>query len=276
MLHAGDGQLLQGAVPGCLPGNVEQRFGLSACQVDGSVFRSAARTGRWMDSAHGGQQAGAVGVQFDHVLGEALYAAAPPDHWALTTELGFDIIVAPPWDAASLQVKAWAAASGRRGGFAQAELTDDDGTLLGVGSTWIQYVPVRTQSRPDGAGGGVAPPSAVNFATHLGVRLTSQAGDPRADLAEPGLWTNDFGVLHGGVWASLVELAASEVLASRGLRTAHVGVSYLRPPALGSAVSALARPVHAGRSFGVVEVTGQDASGRRCVMATVTGRRRED
>ncbi|NKQ51937.1 hotdog fold thioesterase [Amycolatopsis sp. K13G38] len=275
LLCAGDGELVRGASLECVPGVVERHFGLTACRTEGKLLQSVSHVGPWMDSAHGGQQAGAAGVQFDHVMGEALYAVAPAEHWALTTELTFDIVVAPGWETETLHVNGWVTDSGPRGGFAQAELVDQRGALLAVGTTRVQYVPARTPQEKveTGEANGDERPSAVNFAAHLGVRLGAENGDPRADLVEPGLWTNDYGVLHGGVWASIVELAAGEVLADTGLRTAHVHVSYLRSPGLGSPVSAIARPVHAGRSFGVVEVTGRDGSGRPCVTATVTGRR---
>ncbi|TVT23839.1 thioesterase family protein [Amycolatopsis acidiphila] len=71
---------------------------------------------------------------------------------------------------------------------------------------------------------------------------------------------------------ALAEIAASAVLARRGdLRPAHVHVRYLRAAEPGE-VSAVARPVHVGRSFGLAEVTGSDSGGKLCMTATVTGR----
>jgi uncharacterized protein (TIGR00369 family) len=276
LLWASDGAAV-GASEACVPGRVEERFGIAGCLTEGRLRRSVARVGPWMDSDRGGLQVGAISVQFDHVMGEALNAIAPPNHWQVTTELAFDIVVPPPWESETLHVSGWVAGRGQRGGFAQAEMVDDRGTLLAVGTTWVQCIPVGSPSEMDesGAVGDPARPSALNLAAHLGVRMGSDGGDPRADLMEPGLWTNTFGILHGGVWASLVELVAGEVFADAGLRTAHVHVSYLRSPALGAPVSAIARPVHLGRSFGVVAVTGTDGSGRLCVTATVTGRRGE-
>jgi uncharacterized protein (TIGR00369 family) len=273
-LRADDHRPVEGTAKGCVLGLVEQRFGLTTCRVEGGVFQSVARVGEWMSGRHGGEQAGAVAVQFDHLMGEAMFTVAPPDHWPLTTELTFDIVVAPPWESETLHVTGRVAGTGTRGGFAHAELTDDSGRLLAIGTTWVHYVPVRRQPQTlDGS--GVQPSSALNLAEHLSARMTSDGGAPRVDLLEPGLWTNDFGPLHGGVWASLVELAGSEVFADRGLTTAHVHVGYLRSADLGGPVSVVAQPVHIGRSFGVVGVAGQDALGHRCVTATVTGRRRE-
>jgi uncharacterized protein (TIGR00369 family) len=276
LLWATDGAAV-GASEECVPGRVEERFGIAGCLTEGRLRRSVARVGPWMDSDRGGLQAGAISVQFDHVMGEALNAIAPPNHWQVTTELAFDIVVPPPWESETLHVSGWVAGRGQRGGFAQAEMVDDRGTLLAVGTTWVQCIPVGSPSEMDESGtvGDPARPSALTLAAHLGVRMGSDGGDPRAELMEPGLWTNTFGILHGGVWASLVELAAAEVFADAGLRTAHVHVSYLRSPALGAPVSAIARPVHLGRSFGVVAVTGTDGTGRLCVTATVTGRRDE-
>ncbi|WP_170322290.1 PaaI family thioesterase [Acrocarpospora macrocephala] len=230
-----------------------------------------------MDGSHGRQQAGALAVLLDHALGETIYTARPAGHWSLTTELACDIIVPPPWNTATLHATSWVPRAEATGGFAQCEVADDFGTLIAVGAAWTQYVPAgdsRVAAElvvpTDGP-----PPGAVNFAEHLGVRISTDDQRTRVELRDPARWYNGYGVLHGGVWASMAEVAAAEAFARGGdLRTAHVHVSYLRPPVPGAAISMIGQPIHIGRSFGVIQVTGSDDSGRSCVSATVTGRRR--
>ncbi|MET8053241.1 PaaI family thioesterase [Streptosporangium sp. NPDC005286] len=271
------GELSQDAPPDCDLGVVERRFGIVGCQADGRFLRSVMRTGPWMDDSHGRQQAGALAVLLDHVLGETIYTARPIGHWSLTTELTFDIIVPPPWNTATLHATSWVPRAETTGGFAQCEVVDDFGTLIAVSAAWTQYVPAgdsRVAAEravpPDDP-----PPETVNFAEHLGVRISADEQRTRVELPDPERWNNGYGVLHGGVWASLAEVAAAEAFERGGdLRTAHVHVSYLRPPAPGAAISMIVQPMHIGRSFGVIQVTGSDDSGRSCVSATVTGRRR--
>jgi uncharacterized protein (TIGR00369 family) len=253
---------------------VEQRFGVTECRSDGATLRSAMTTGPWMDRTPGIEQAGALGVFLDHVLGEAHYLARPADHWSLTTELSFEVLVPPPWRTSRLHATSWVSRNEPAGGFVQADVTDERGTLVAIGTTWIQYVPAATAAAREPVAMPHAP-AAADFASHLGVRIGADGEDVAIELRDPSRWHNTYGLPHGGIWACLAEMAAAETFARTGdLRTAHVHVSYLRPATPGATVSAVARPVRVGRSFGVVHVTGADGTGRTCVSATVTGRLR--
>lgn len=97
------------------------------------------------------------------------------------------------------------------------------------------------------------PPSpASNFVELLGVRTDRADGDGvvlrldvRPDMHQP------YGIVHGGVWCSLVETAASVAAAHwYGDRGRVVGVSnhtdFLRAIDAGT-VTAVASPVHRGR-----------------------------
>lgn len=82
--------------------------------------------------------------------------------------------------------------------------------------------------------------------------------DVRPDLLQP------YGIVHGGVWCSLVETAASVAAAQWfGERGRVVGVSnqtdFLRAIGEGTA-TAVATPVHRGRlqQLWLVEITGPD------------------
>ncbi|MEU2913938.1 PaaI family thioesterase [Streptomyces massasporeus] len=265
---------LDNAPHACTPGAVERRFGVLGCRVQDGFLRTVMRTGPWMDGSDG-HQAGALAVLLDHSMAETIYNAAGPGRWSLTTRLAYDIVAPAPWRTAALYATSWVPRSDRSGGFAQCEVTDERGELVAVGSTWVQNVaasgplhPVADAASEDTGGSGAA-----NFTDHLGARLTVEGEDTRAELPRAEPWNNGYGTLHGGVWAGLAELAGSAALAHHGrdLRTATVSVSYLRRTVRPS-VAAVARPAHLGQSFGVVEVTGTDNSGRQCVSATVTGR----
>lgn len=268
--------LPHGGPPDCDPGTVERRFGILGCRAEGHLLRSVMRTGRWMDRSPGRQQAGALAVFADHVLGEFFYVSGPPGRRTLTTELALDVLVPPPWRTAALHATAWIPRREATGGFAQAEVVDDAGDLVAVAAAWLQYMPAAPEpvAAPAAAEAGTAAGTAgaaTSLAAHLGTRSEADGECVRVELPEARRWHNVYGVLHGGIWACLAELAAAELLTGRGgLRTANVRVSYLRGAA--GPVTAVARPVRLGRSFGVVEVRGLDGAGRTCVTATVTGR----
>lgn len=274
-LAASDGGLLSGAPPDCDPGLVERRFGIVGCRAEGALLRSVMRTGTWMNDSSGREQVGALGVLLDHVLGEIFYTTRARDQWSLTTELAFDVIAPPPWNTTVLYAVSWVPRGERTQGFAQAEVTDDSGTLLAVGTTRIQYV-AASASPPEAGHVGEIASRAANFAEHLGIRISSDTETTRVELPDTQDWGNLYGVLHGGIWAGMAETAAAEAFARRGgLRTAHVHVSYLRQSSPGASIRVDARPVHCGRLFGLMEVIGADDTGRQCVKAMVTGRRYE-
>ncbi|WP_435061954.1 PaaI family thioesterase [Amycolatopsis thermoflava] len=245
----------------CHRGVVERRLGVVGCRAGGGGRRAILRM-----PDYPGQRIVAIAVLADHVMGEAFYLAAPPGRWALTTELAVDVLAPLPWPDREVSAAARILCCDARGGFGTCEVTGGDGAVLATASTRLQYVAAR-------AGAGPLPDAAPPDAA-LDVRAWADDGTGRAELRHPQHWSNNYGVLHGGVWAGITELAAAAVFARDGrLRTAHLHVRYLRLAEPGGPVRAEARPVHLGRSFGVLEVDGTDGTGQRCVTATVTGRR---
>ena len=84
-----------------------------------------------------------------------------------------------------------------------------------------------------------------------------------------------FGLLHGGVFASIAEALASigTVMAVAGDGNIGVGSSnhttFLRPITEGS-VNSVARPRHRGRTTWVWDVEHADDAGRICSLSRVT------
>jgi uncharacterized protein (TIGR00369 family) len=254
---------------------VERRFGVLGCRTDGSLLRSTMRVRPWTNNPTV-RNAGVLGLFLDHVLAEPLFLARKTDQWLFTTELAFDIVVPPPWTTTLLHATAHNTSSEADGGLTQGEVQDDHGRLIAVGSTWTQYVPATGSLRasPQQAPAAGDGNDAMSLADHLVIQTATDGGDTHVALADPQPWHNLYGRLHGGVWAAMFEMAAAESFTrAGGLRTSHVHICYLRPAAADAPVSAVARPLHTGRSFGVIQVTGSDDSGRTCVTATVTGRR---
>ncbi|BDB44278.1 PaaI family thioesterase [Mycobacterium kiyosense] len=91
-------------------------------------------------------------------------------------------------------------------------------------------------------------------------------------------WTNVFGLLHGGVWACLSEIAAARLLSERNPRlgTARLHVAFVRAARGDGPVTVSASARHVGSSFAVVEVLGRSADDTLCTISTVTARERSD
>lgn len=261
-----------GARSACALPAVERRFGVLGCARE-DTLHTVGRLGPWAERSPGTTQVGAAGVLIDHALGETLYAARAPGQWSLTTELALDVVVPPPWSAGDLHVMSSVLRGDATGGYARGELIDDSGRLLVTASSWTQYVTRRHQPERAGAQEPASATGAVSFVEHLGCEIVERTDGVEARLPSPHIWSNPYGVLHGGVWTGLAEMAAAETV-ERGdgdLVTAHVHLSFLRAARAGP-VSAIARRRHQGHSFGHVDVTGVDTTGRECVLATVTSR----
>lgn len=106
---------------------------------------------------------------------------------------------------------------------------------------------------------------AVGFANTLGLRYTKVSPDEvQATFQVAAQYCQPMGLLHGGVYASLVEdvasVAASWWLAGRGLAVgANNSTDFIRPLHEGK-LTATATPIHRGRSQQLwqVEIVTED------------------
>jgi uncharacterized protein (TIGR00369 family) len=258
--------------------SVEARFGLSQCTAHGSGRRCDVAVGTWSLDRDGTPRPGALATALDHVLGEAL-ASYRPEGWSSTTsELTIDFLA--PFDrrsrlnaiAAPIQVE-------HRGGYSQGRITDEHGTVVAVGSTWAHHLPPRGDPvRP-----AVRPPcqqvsAAATIEDYLRFeRLPSSPDSVVLTLRASASWANVFGLLHGGVWTCLAEVAAAQLVGAcnPGLATSRLHTTFVRPGRGDGPVTLTARAHHMGSSFAVVEVLGRSTD-TLCTVSTVTARSRTD
>jgi 1,4-dihydroxy-2-naphthoyl-CoA hydrolase len=84
-----------------------------------------------------------------------------------------------------------------------------------------------------------------------------------------------FGVVHGGVYASIAESLASRGTLAGVWPAGSIALglsnhtSFLRPVG-GGTITATARPLHRGRTTWVWDVEMTDESGKRCAVSRVT------
>ncbi|WP_194166321.1 PaaI family thioesterase [Mycolicibacterium sp. P9-22] len=109
---------------------------------------------------------------------------------------------------------------------------------------------------------------------HLGIAYTTGDEGFIARLTRPEEWTNDFGILHGGIWACLAEAAAARAIGrvNGDLSTAHLHISYLRPGKPSAGINLAPNIFHVGKRCALTEVRGFSDDGTLCTVATITSR----
>jgi uncharacterized protein (TIGR00369 family) len=252
-----------GSVPVLLTpyGGPEALFRLDQIEVDDTHASAATmETGPWL-VVDGRTAAGSLGVLVDDVLGQAVIVGRPDGHWAVTTELAIDVC-APLPPVGRLHAVGELVSVDGAGGIARGTVRDATGHLVAVGTTWSRFTPgvpdgVRSGARAvRQAAGGPAPHELLDH-TDDGVVIGA-----RAEFGNPG------GVVHGGVLTWVVELAARRLVGPSALHTASIRTTYVRPAI--APVTVVARIVHGGRAFTVVEAVARARDGRPCTLATVT------
>lgn len=262
------------------PLSVEARFGLKECRPRGADSHCDVELGKWSSSPGGGVQLGALAIAADHILGEVPYIRRAHDQWSLTTELTIDFVV-PPEPGTTLHIWGSPTRIETTGGFAHGEMINAEGGVVALCTTRTLFVPSSPIPPPAelfGATSATGVTTAVTLDEHLGLDFLD-GGDDTEELCvrmiDPSAWQNNFGILHGGVWACLAEVAASRLVARTrpGLATASIHTTYLRPGAPGAPVSVTARTFHVGGSLAVIECVGRSGDGAICTRSTVTARR---
>lgn len=126
------------------------------------------------------------------------------------------------------------------------------------------------------AGGAEPGPEASNFDAHVGTEwLSLDPDDARCRVAVRDELRQPYGILHGGVYSTLVESLCSYVTAVAVYDEGKIAVgqaievSFLRPVADGHAeVRAVAR--HRGRTTWIWQAEVLDAAERLCGIAKMT------
>jgi uncharacterized protein (TIGR00369 family) len=117
--------------------------------------------------------------------------------------------------------------------------------------------------------------AAVPFAAELGMEVESATpGEVSGTLAWAPERTTAAGVLHGGALMSLADTlggicAFLNLPAEAGTATVESKTNFFRP-VRGGRVRGVARPLHVGRRFIVVQTDLTDDEGRRVAQVTQT------
>jgi 1,4-dihydroxy-2-naphthoyl-CoA hydrolase len=134
----------------------------------------------------------------------------------------------------------------------------------------------RPDGMPDVAGGEYAVPEGRGLDGVLGLEVVSLADDAAVGrFAIADRVKQRFGLIHGGAYAALAEMLATEatvaVVYPDGFTATGISndTSFLRG-ARGEWITARARRRHRGRTTWVWEVDHTDDEGRLCAISRVT------
>ncbi|TQF68445.1 hotdog fold thioesterase [Rhodococcus spelaei] len=223
----------------------------------------------------------ALGVLLDDILGFTMFERRGDRAGLVSADLSVDFVRPTGWVGGQLVAESRLETLTTDGGMSSVRVVDGAGRLVASGTAWGNFLDGVDQERTSAA--PTAPdPSPLPWAppielldghlerTEFGARLTVPANRALA---------NAMGVMHGGVQACAYDLvgnAAAAAASVDSLHTSSLRINFFRPVSLDGPAVFEAEVVRSGRLVSVVRVTGRDATGRDCGVATVTCRRDTD
>jgi uncharacterized protein (TIGR00369 family) len=268
------------------PAAIQIRFGiefLAASLTDATVMMSMPMSGL-RNPFTGAPTVGPLAILVDAAAGMVNHYRRRTDRWTVSSELSLDVSAngIEAMDDGAPPVVASASAVGSVGmtPLSICTLTCGD-TVIGTGTVRSVFIPADgvTAKRPPQTVLGEAPTLADLMAvqiqpgqdgsTMLDSRVLNQHADP--DL------NNDIGIVHGGMAAAGLELAASAAINSdrcAGLfHTASLRVNFVRPFFAGSSSRYVGTALRVGRTTGVADAQAIGDDGKVALTARVTAYR---
>ncbi|HXO51217.1 MAG TPA: PaaI family thioesterase [Mycobacterium sp.] len=257
------------------------RFGiefLAASLADATVVMSMPMSGL-RNPFTGAPTVGPLAILVDAAAGMVNHYRRRADQWTVSSELSLDVspngIEAIDDGAAPVVASAGAVGSVGTTPLSICTLTCGD-TVIGAGTVRSVFIPADgvTAKRPPQTVLGEAPTLADLMAVQIqsgqdGSTVLSQHVDP--DL------NNDIGIVHGGMAAAGLELAASAAINSDRsagiLHTASLRVNFMRPFMAGSTSRYVGTPLRVGRTTGIADAQAIGDNGKVALTARVTAYR---
>jgi uncharacterized protein (TIGR00369 family) len=206
---------------------------------------------------------GHVGVLVDDVLGHAILAARPADHWQVSTEIAIDFVGNTRWTGVGpVSAVGWLVDATESGGLALGKVQDTAGRVLAHCRQRGRFVPMFGELVPPVHSASVTD---ADTAALLGLRMRDEV---TVEMPVIRRLSNPLGNLHGGV-----ALTVSDWLASRRMPervTASIHIAYVRPIQGGSTPRFAVDHIHQGRTLAISRVVSSNAAGKPCTIATIT------
>ena len=260
------------------PDSIQVRFGI--CYVESRPAEAIAALTmpmqRFCNPFTGAPTVGPLAILVDAAAGIVNHYRRRPGQWTVSSELSMDLSLDGVGDLDG-PVLATAHALGPVGATSLGICTlSYRGMVIGGGtvrSFFIDADDVVPQQRPETLRRSAETTFADLMAVHVG---DGESAPVLAQRVDRNL-NNDIDIVHGGVAAAGLELAASAAVnrnrADGLLRTASVRVNFLRPFFAGTASRYEGMPLRVGRNSGVGDAQAIGDDGKAAITARVTAYR---
>jgi uncharacterized protein (TIGR00369 family) len=260
------------------PAAIQVRFGiefLAASLPDATVVMSMPTSGL-RNPFTGAPSVGPLAILVDAAAGMVNHYRRRTDKWTVSSELSLDVspgAVEAMGDASS-PVMASARAVGSTGSSPLAVCILTCGDIeVATGTVRSVFIPADGDIRK-------RPPQtllhgAATLADLMAVRIQTMADGSLVlnQCADPDL-NNDIGIVHGGIAAAGLELAASAAInrdrAAGLLQTASLRVNFARPFFAGDTSHYVGTPLRVGRTTGIADAQAIGDDGKVALTARVT------
>jgi uncharacterized protein (TIGR00369 family) len=256
------------------------RFGVAPIVDSPDPFVSSMPLAGLVNPVTGAPTVGPLAVLVDHAAGLVNHYRRASDEWTVSSELTLEIT--PPAltviaDNPEVAAVASARPVGTRGTTAlgMCEITVGD-LVVGIGTVRSVYVahpgefPKEWPAPADG-------PRPTELAEIMALQIDDANGSSVIHQRQNSVLNNSLGIVHGGVSAAGLELAASAVLnadrVDEPLHTASLRVNYLRQFLGGDQSRYAATALRVGRRSGVAEAQAIGADGEVALVAGLTAYR---
>ena len=260
------------------PNTALGRFGIATLVDSPDPFVSSMPLAGLVNPVTGVPTVGPLAVLVDHAAGLVNHYRREADEWTVSSELTLEIT--PPAltviaEHPGVAVVASARPVGTRGSNAlgMCEITLGD-AVIGVGTVRSVYVghPGEFPREWTASVEGAARPT--DLAEIMALQIAEANGSPVIHQGQNSALNNSLGIVHGGVAAAGLELAASAALnagrADQPLHTASLRVNFLRQFFSGDQSRYVGTALRVGRRSGVAEAQAIGAEGEVALVARVT------
>ncbi|OBA85562.1 phenylacetic acid degradation protein [Mycobacteriaceae bacterium 1482268.1] len=256
------------------------RFGIANHVDSPDPFVSSMPAADLVNPLTGFPTAGPLAVLVDHVAGLVNHYRRADNEWTVSSELSLELapnaltVIA---EAPALPVVATARPVGTTGSsaFGVCELAIGD-TAIGVGtvrSVYVRHPGEFPQEWPEPVD-GLRP---TDLAEIMSLRVDEGNDSPVLHQQPNTVLNNSLGVVHGGVAAAGLELAASAALNAshpgRPLNTASLRVNFLRQFLSGGESRYVGTALRTGRRSGVADAQAISTDGTVALVGRITAYR---
>ncbi len=258
------------------PDSIQVRFGIEYLESDPdratAVYTMPME--RFRNPLTGAPTIGPLAILIDAAGGIVNHYRRPAGQWTVSSELSVELSTGDTRDLDG-PVIASARTLGPTGATSLSICTlTYRGAVIGGGTVRSFFIPadgVLTNRPPE----TLQRTAATTLSDLMALKVHPEAdGQVLAQLVDPNL-NNDIGIVHGGVAAAGLELAASAAINSTGseLQTGSLRVNFLRPFFAGAQSRYVGIPLRVGRNTGVGDAQAVGDDGRVAITARVTAYR---